>query len=211
VSGETAENTVKYEYDAANRVTKIIDSATGTYTPEYDEFDRLKSLATPNGTIKYEYNEANERTSMTVPDRTSTATPTTHQSTPQTPTARAPAPAPGGGGKPSGTGGAGFGPHPTGCLNGTDHKGYGLGEVSTCRNYEGLERAEGEQHVLEEEQTEQEESSGERIGDDIQKVCDLSGPPILVGFRKLPVVAQATGAFCLGYTGGRLFSGQKLE
>jgi len=67
VSGESAESTIKYEYDLGNRLTKIVDSATGTYTPEYDEFNRLKSLATPNGTIKYEYNEANQRTSMTAP------------------------------------------------------------------------------------------------------------------------------------------------
>ncbi len=67
VSGETAESTIKYEYDLGNRLTKIIDSATGTYTPEYDEFNRLKSIATPNGTITYEYNEANERTTMKVP------------------------------------------------------------------------------------------------------------------------------------------------
>ena len=50
-----------------HRLTKVVDSATGTYTPEWDEFNRLKSLATPNGTIKYEYNEANQRTSMTAP------------------------------------------------------------------------------------------------------------------------------------------------
>ena len=67
VSGETAESTIKYEYDNGNRLTKVIDSATGTYTPEYDELNRLKSLATPQGTIKYEYDEANRRTSMTVP------------------------------------------------------------------------------------------------------------------------------------------------
>jgi RHS repeat-associated protein len=67
VSGETAESTIKYEYDNGNRLTKIVDSATGTYTPEYDEFDRLKSMATPGGTIKYEYDEADRRTSMIVP------------------------------------------------------------------------------------------------------------------------------------------------
>jgi RHS repeat-associated protein len=66
VSGESAESTIKYEYDSGSRLTKIIDSASGTYTPEYDGFDRLKSLATPNGTISYEYNEADERTSMKV-------------------------------------------------------------------------------------------------------------------------------------------------
>ncbi len=67
VSGETAESTIKYEYDNGNRLTKVIDSVGGTYTPEYDELNRLKSLATPQGTIKYEYDEANRRTSMTVP------------------------------------------------------------------------------------------------------------------------------------------------
>jgi RHS repeat-associated protein len=67
VSSETAESTIKYEYDNGNRLTKVIDSASGTYTPEYDELNRLKSLATPQGTIKYEYDEANRRTSMTVP------------------------------------------------------------------------------------------------------------------------------------------------
>jgi RHS repeat-associated protein len=67
VSGETAESTIKYEYDNGNRLTKAIDSVTGTFTPEYDELNRLTSLATPQGTIKYEYDEANRRTSMTVP------------------------------------------------------------------------------------------------------------------------------------------------
>ncbi len=45
----------------------MIDSTNGTYTSEYDEMNRLKSLATPQGTVKYEYDEANRRTSMTVP------------------------------------------------------------------------------------------------------------------------------------------------
>ena len=67
ISGETAESTIKYEYDNGNRLAKVIDSTSGTYTPEYDELNRLKSLATPQGTIKYEYDEADRRTSMTVP------------------------------------------------------------------------------------------------------------------------------------------------
>jgi RHS repeat-associated protein len=67
VSGETAESTIAYSYDSGNRLTKVVDSATGTYTPEYDELNRLKSLATPNGTISYGYDEANRRTSMTAP------------------------------------------------------------------------------------------------------------------------------------------------
>jgi hypothetical protein len=31
VSGESAESTIKYEYDSGSRLTKIIDSASGTY------------------------------------------------------------------------------------------------------------------------------------------------------------------------------------
>jgi RHS repeat-associated protein len=67
VSGETAERTFTYTYDKANRLTKVVDSATGTYTPEYDELNRLKSLATPAGTVSYEYDEDNRRKSMTAP------------------------------------------------------------------------------------------------------------------------------------------------
>jgi RHS repeat-associated protein len=69
VSGETAESTITYGYDDGNRLTKIVDSATGTYTLEYDEFNRLKSITTPTGTISYGYNEAEERTSMTAPEQ----------------------------------------------------------------------------------------------------------------------------------------------
>jgi RHS repeat-associated protein len=67
VSAETAEETIKYNFDSGNRLTKVVDSASGTYTPEYNEFDNLKSLATPNGTISYGYDEDDLRTSMTVP------------------------------------------------------------------------------------------------------------------------------------------------
>jgi len=69
VSGETAERTATYGYDNANRLTKIVDSATGTCTLEYDEFDRLKSITTPTGTVSYGYDEAEHRTSMTAPEQ----------------------------------------------------------------------------------------------------------------------------------------------
>ena len=69
VSGETAESTITYGYDNGNRLTKIVDSATGTYTLEYDEFNRLKSITTPTGTISYAYNEAEQPTSMTAPEQ----------------------------------------------------------------------------------------------------------------------------------------------
>jgi RHS repeat-associated protein len=67
VTGGSAERTIDYSYDQGNRPTKIIDSATGTYTPEYDEFNNLQSMTTPNGKLSYNYNEDNLRTSMTVP------------------------------------------------------------------------------------------------------------------------------------------------
>jgi RHS repeat-associated protein len=67
VSGETSESTIKYNYDNGNRLTKVVDSTSGTYTPEFDELNRLKSLATPGGTVSYTYDEANRRASMTAP------------------------------------------------------------------------------------------------------------------------------------------------
>jgi len=67
VSGESTERTIDYTYDAGDHLTKVVDSATGTYTPEYDAFNNLKSLATPNGTISYNANEDDLRTSMTAP------------------------------------------------------------------------------------------------------------------------------------------------
>jgi YD repeat-containing protein len=67
VLGGSSESTIKYSYDNGNRPTGIIDSATGTYIPTYDELDRLESLATPTGTVKYTYDAANRRATMTAP------------------------------------------------------------------------------------------------------------------------------------------------
>jgi RHS repeat-associated protein len=67
VSGETAQSSISYEYDNANRLSKIEDSAGGTYTPTFDELDRLTALAGPNGTIEYTYDEANRRKKLIVP------------------------------------------------------------------------------------------------------------------------------------------------
>ncbi len=68
VSGETAQSSIKYEYDNGNRPTKIEDSAAGgTYTPTYDELDRLTALAGPNGTIEYTYDGADRRKKLIVP------------------------------------------------------------------------------------------------------------------------------------------------
>ncbi len=68
VSGETAQSSIKYEYDNGNRPTKIEDSAAGgTYTPTYNELDQLTALAGPNGTVEYTYDGADRRKKLIVP------------------------------------------------------------------------------------------------------------------------------------------------
>jgi RHS repeat-associated protein len=63
----TPQSTVTYSYDNGNRLAQVVDTADGTYTPTYDDFDRLTSIAGPLGTIGYSYDNADRRTSMTVP------------------------------------------------------------------------------------------------------------------------------------------------
>jgi RHS repeat-associated protein len=65
VSGETAESTIEYEYNEANRPTKVNDSVSGEYTLSYDSLDRLAGLEGPNGSVGYEYDAAGRRTLMT--------------------------------------------------------------------------------------------------------------------------------------------------
>ncbi len=99
----------------------------------------------------------------------------------------------------------------------------GLIELSPCENRSEYEEKEKRiQRAYEEkEKTEKEirreaeteasnESEGEQINNHIQQGCDLSGPAVLVGLRKVPGVAQATGAFCVGFTGARLLTGQNV-
>jgi hypothetical protein len=82
-------------------------------------------------------------------------------------------------------------------------------EAARCKNYEKLEEAEEELHHLQEEERNR-ETLGEEINNHIQQGCDLSGPAVLVGLRKAPGVAQAAGAFCAGFTGARLLTGQNV-
>ncbi len=67
VVGATAQSTIDYTYDNGNRLTQVVDSADGTYTPSYDDFDRLTSVAGPLGTVGYGYDNGDRRTGMTVP------------------------------------------------------------------------------------------------------------------------------------------------
>jgi RHS repeat-associated protein len=68
--GPTYESTVTYTWDGGNRLTKIVDSMTGTITRGYDSLDRLTSEQTPQGTVSYTYDAANRRQTMTVAGQT---------------------------------------------------------------------------------------------------------------------------------------------
>ncbi len=67
VSGLTAESTVGYEYDDADRLVHATDSAIGEYTIERDPSGRVESLAGPNGTVAYAYDAAGRRETMSIP------------------------------------------------------------------------------------------------------------------------------------------------
>jgi len=62
----TYQSTITYTFDAANRLTRAVDSVAGTITPGYDNLDRLTSETTPQGSISYGYDNAGRRTNMQV-------------------------------------------------------------------------------------------------------------------------------------------------
>ncbi len=68
VSGQntTYESTINYTYDAGDRLTRTVDSISGTMNLGYDNLDRLTSQSTPPGTVTYSYDAADRRTGMTV-------------------------------------------------------------------------------------------------------------------------------------------------
>ena len=69
VSGDTAQSSIGYSYDLANRLVKAIDSVAGTYQYTYDGLDDTLSAVSPQGTIAYTYDAASRRTSMSAPDQ----------------------------------------------------------------------------------------------------------------------------------------------
>ena len=73
----TYDSSITYRYDAGNRLLRVVDSATGTITPEFNAPDRLISEQTPQGTVSYVYDLAGRRTQMTVAGRRASITPTT--------------------------------------------------------------------------------------------------------------------------------------
>jgi len=60
------ESTKTYTYDAAGRMTQVVDSAGGTITEAYNNLDRLTTETTTQGSISYGYDNAGRRTSTTV-------------------------------------------------------------------------------------------------------------------------------------------------
>jgi RHS repeat-associated protein len=65
-SGGSYESTIDYTYDAANRLTQAVDSASGTIALAYDDLDRLITATTPQGIVAYTYDDDGRRTTMTV-------------------------------------------------------------------------------------------------------------------------------------------------
>ncbi|MGD0608892.1 MAG: RHS repeat-associated core domain-containing protein [Streptosporangiaceae bacterium] len=72
-SGGSSPITVTSSYDAADRLTKAVDSATGTYTLSYDGLNDILTQAGPQGTVTSTYNTDGLPISLSVPGQ-STAT-----------------------------------------------------------------------------------------------------------------------------------------
>ncbi|HVN63162.1 MAG TPA: RHS repeat-associated core domain-containing protein, partial [Candidatus Binataceae bacterium] len=64
--GTGGSNTISYGWDAANRLTSLVDSIAGAITRSYDGLDDLTSETTPQGAIGYTYDSARRRQTMTV-------------------------------------------------------------------------------------------------------------------------------------------------
>ncbi len=69
--GPTYESTIAYTYDGGDRLSKIVDSTSGTITPVFDGLDRLTSESTPQGAVTYGYDKDSRLTSATVSGQTS--------------------------------------------------------------------------------------------------------------------------------------------
>ncbi len=65
-NGTSYESTIGYTYDAVERLTQVVDSASGTIALAYDNLDRRTSETTPQGTVNYTYDTVGRRASMTV-------------------------------------------------------------------------------------------------------------------------------------------------
>jgi RHS repeat-associated protein len=68
VQGKTTsyQSTITHTYDAAGRLTRSVDSLSGTVTRIYDNLDRLTQEGSQMGTVSYSYDAAGRRTGMSV-------------------------------------------------------------------------------------------------------------------------------------------------
>jgi RHS repeat-associated protein len=64
--GPTYESTVNYTYDGGDRLSKVVDSTSGTITPVFDGLDRLTSETTPQGSVAYQYDNDSRLQTATV-------------------------------------------------------------------------------------------------------------------------------------------------
>jgi RHS repeat-associated protein len=68
--GPSYESTVNYTYDGGNRLSKVVDSTSGTITPVFDGLDRLTSETTPQGSVAYQYDNDSHLKVATVTGQT---------------------------------------------------------------------------------------------------------------------------------------------
>ncbi len=62
----TYKSTVTLTWDKGNRLTKIVDSVSGTITRSYTALDQVLQESSPQGTVRYSYDKAGQRLSQTV-------------------------------------------------------------------------------------------------------------------------------------------------
>jgi RHS repeat-associated protein len=62
--GSGAESTIDYAYDAAGRLSDVVDSTYGPVHLDYNDLDRLAADTNPVGRISYSYDEFGRRTAM---------------------------------------------------------------------------------------------------------------------------------------------------
>ena len=66
MSGGQAQSTIKYTYDLGNRLTQVVDSASGTLGQSFNGLNELTSQTTPQGTVADTYNADGLPVTLTV-------------------------------------------------------------------------------------------------------------------------------------------------
>ena len=66
MAGPTYESTISYFYDLYNRMTQVVDSASGTISRSYDDLNRTGTETTPQGTVTYTSDKARRLTTKSV-------------------------------------------------------------------------------------------------------------------------------------------------